>query len=87
MEYERVVTMPDTRRKRGRDGQEAQAQEAEAPQDPQVLAEIRHGVAILHREGVDSYLASKLCLALREAAKGQGLRGSITVRLEGRRCR
>ena len=48
---------------------------------------VRHGVQVLEHTNVDSYQVSKLCLALREAAKLQGLKGSITVRLDGRACR
>lgn len=55
--------------------------------EPEATPEIRHGVTVLARENCDSYLTSKLCLALKEAAKGQGLRGSITVRLDGKACR
>jgi hypothetical protein len=65
--------MPDAKRKK--------------PDEKPDKLEQRHGVTILHREGVDSYLTSKLCLALKEAAKGQGLRGTITVRLDGKACR
>ncbi len=74
--------MPDVRRKKGVSHGQAQEAETQAAEDPQVLR--RHGVDVLDKQGVDSYLVSKLCLALRETAKLEGLKGSITVRIDGK---
>jgi hypothetical protein len=71
--------MPDAKRKKGGGHGQEEAQEA-----AQVTHEVLSGVTVVQSDGLNSYERARLCDQLARTFKDVGIRGTITVRLDGK---